>query len=69
MTTVLIVDDHAIVRFSLRILFERERFRIVGELDNGSEVAQKVRELRPGWMAWKSSSACNNRSRHRKSWC
>ncbi|HCV37966.1 response regulator transcription factor [Pseudomonas vlassakiae] len=47
MTTVLIVDDHAIVRFSLRILFERERFRIVGELDNGSEVAQKVRELRP----------------------
>ena len=47
MTTVLIVDDHAIVRFSLRILLERERFRIVGELDNGSEVAQKVRELRP----------------------
>lgn len=47
MTTVLIVDDHAIVRFSLRILLERERFRIVGEVDNGSEVAQKVRELRP----------------------
>lgn len=47
MTTVLIVDDHAIVRFSLRILLERERFRIVGEVDNGSEVAQKVRDLRP----------------------
>jgi len=47
MTTVLIVDDHAIVRFSLRILLERERFRIVGEVDNGSEVTQKVRDLRP----------------------
>jgi len=47
MTTVLIVDDHAIVRFSLRILLERERFRIVGEVDNGSEVAQRARDLRP----------------------
>ncbi|BDM22699.1 MULTISPECIES: response regulator transcription factor [Pseudomonas] len=47
MTTVLIVDDHAIVRFSLRILLERERFKIVGEVSDGSEVAQAVRDLRP----------------------
>ncbi|HGA2316043.1 TPA: response regulator [Pseudomonas putida] len=47
MTTVLIVDDHAIVRFSLRVLLERERFKIVGEVSDGSEVAQAVRDLRP----------------------
>lgn len=47
MTTVLIVDDHAIVRFSLKTLLERERFRIVGEVCNGSEVMDYVRKLRP----------------------
>lgn len=47
MTTVLIVDDHPIVRLSLRMLLERERFRVVGELGNGSEVAQVARDLRP----------------------
>ncbi|MNM36874.1 Virulence factors putative positive transcription regulator BvgA [compost metagenome] len=47
MTTVLIVDDHPIVRLSLRILLERERFHVVGEVGNGSEVAQEVRNLRP----------------------
>ncbi|MGB8975190.1 MAG: response regulator, partial [Pseudomonas capeferrum] len=47
MTTVLIVDDHPIVRLSLRLLLERERFNVVGEVANGSEVAQVARELRP----------------------
>ncbi|BBH46247.1 response regulator transcription factor [Pseudomonas sp. KU43P] len=47
MTTVLIVDDHPIVRLSMRLLLERERFRVVGEVGNGSEVAQVARELRP----------------------
>jgi len=47
MTTVLIVDDHPIVRLSLRMLLERERFRVVGEVGNGSEVAQVARDLRP----------------------
>ncbi|MEB6589694.1 MULTISPECIES: response regulator transcription factor [Pseudomonas] len=47
MTTVLIVDDHPIVRLSLRLLLERERFHVVGEVGNGSEVAQVARELRP----------------------
>ncbi len=47
MTTVLIVDDHPIVRLSLRLLLERERFDVVGEVGNGSEVAQVARELRP----------------------
>lgn len=47
MTTVLIVDDHPIVRHSLRSLLERERFQVVGEVGDGSEVAQKTRELRP----------------------
>ncbi|MDD2135642.1 response regulator transcription factor [Pseudomonas kurunegalensis] len=47
MTTVLIVDDHPIVRLSLRMLLERERFHVVGEVGNGSEVAQVARDLRP----------------------
>jgi len=47
MTTVLIVDDHPIVRLSMRLLLERERFRVAGEVGNGSEVAQVARELRP----------------------
>lgn len=47
MTTVLIVDDHPIVRLSLRLLLERERFHVIGEVGNGSEVAQVARELRP----------------------
>ncbi|HYQ53586.1 MAG TPA: response regulator transcription factor [Pseudomonas sp.] len=47
MTTVLIVDDHPIVRLSMRLLLERERFRVVGEVGNGSEVMQVARELRP----------------------
>lgn len=36
MTTVLIVDDHPIVRLSLRLLLERERFQVVGELGEAS---------------------------------
>ncbi|MBK5001030.1 response regulator transcription factor [Pseudomonas sp. S31] len=47
MTTVLIVDDHPIVRLSLRIMLERDRFQVVGEVDDGKEVAQAVRDLQP----------------------
>ncbi|QCI12253.1 response regulator transcription factor [Pseudomonas putida] len=47
MTTVLIVDDHPIVRLSLRIMLERDRFQVVGEVDDGKEVAQAVRDLEP----------------------
>ncbi|MFT2633423.1 response regulator transcription factor, partial [Escherichia coli] len=36
-----------IVRLSLRLLLERERFHVIGEVGNGSEVAQVARELRP----------------------
>ena len=47
MTTVLIVDDHSTVRFAVRMLLERERFQVIGEVDNGSEVAQVARKLQP----------------------
>ncbi len=47
MTTVLIVDDHPIVRLSLRMMLERDRFQVVGEVDDGKEVAQAVRDLQP----------------------
>ncbi|HEN8797764.1 response regulator transcription factor [Pseudomonas sp. CM25] len=47
MTTVLIVDDHPIVRVALRTILERERFHVVGEVGDGRIVAQVARELRP----------------------
>ena len=47
MTTVLVVDDHAIVRLALRMLLERERFTIVGEANNGIEAVQMARKLNP----------------------
>ncbi|AVF55664.1 UNVERIFIED_ORG: two-component system response regulator EvgA [Pseudomonas parafulva] len=47
MTNVLIVDDHPVVRMSLRMLLEHERFNVVAEVGNGSEVAQMARELKP----------------------
>ncbi|EST14466.1 virulence factors putative positive transcription regulator BvgA [Pseudomonas putida S610] len=47
MTNVLIVEDHPIVRLSLRMLLEHERFNVIAEVGNGSEVAQLARELKP----------------------
>ncbi|MBI6924285.1 MULTISPECIES: response regulator transcription factor [Pseudomonas] len=47
MTNVLIVEDHPIVRLSLRMLLEHERFNVIAEVGNGSEVAQVARELKP----------------------
>ncbi|MCO7522340.1 MULTISPECIES: response regulator transcription factor [unclassified Pseudomonas] len=37
MTSVLLVDDHHIVRLAVRMLLERERFTIVGETDKGKQ--------------------------------
>jgi len=46
--TVLIVDDHAVVRKGLRVFLEGEGdIEIAGEAANGAEAVQKVQELLP----------------------
>ncbi|PSS58510.1 response regulator [Pseudomonas sp. BBP2017] len=47
MTSVLIVDDHSTVRFTVRVLLEREHYTIVGEAHDGETAAQMAKELRP----------------------
>lgn len=46
-TTVLLADDHAIVRQGLRALLEREGFDVVGEAEDGDEAIQMAQKLRP----------------------
>jgi DNA-binding NarL/FixJ family response regulator len=46
--TVLIADDHPIVRDGLRDLLERRgRFTVIGEAGDGQETLDRLRELRP----------------------
>ncbi|MDF2488280.1 MAG: LuxR family transcriptional regulator [Pseudomonas sp.] len=47
MTTVLMVDDHPVIRLSIRLLLERERFKVVGESGDGVEAVQLARQLHP----------------------
>lgn len=46
MTSVLLVDDHHIVRLAVRMLLERERFTVVGETGSGKEAARLARETK-----------------------
>ena len=47
-TTILLADDHAIVREGLRLMLEMQpHFKIVGEADNGIDAVRKVRMLAP----------------------
>jgi two-component system response regulator NreC len=47
-TRLLLVDDHAVVRSGLRMLFENEQdIEIVGEADNASDALQEARRLKP----------------------
>lgn len=46
-TTVLIVDDHPMVREGLRSMLISRDIEVVGEAGSGSEAVQKVRELHP----------------------
>ena len=47
-TTILLVDDHAIVREGLRMLLKRDlEVLVVGEASNGREALEKVEELQP----------------------
>lgn len=45
--TLLIADDHPVVRSALRILFEQEGFERIFEATKGNEVISMIREHRP----------------------
>ncbi len=47
MPSVLIVDDAAFMRFSIRSILEKSGFTIAGEAENGTECIKKYKELRP----------------------
>ncbi|NLW05719.1 MAG: response regulator [Pseudomonadaceae bacterium] len=48
MTSVLIVDDHILVRTGIeRILAETEGIKVIGQASSGEEAIQKARELAP----------------------
>ena len=46
-TTVLIADDHPMIRQGLRAMLSCEDIEVVGEADTGMEAVERVRELRP----------------------
>jgi DNA-binding NarL/FixJ family response regulator len=47
--TVLLADDHTVVRQGLRLLLEAEAdIQVVGEAENGRQAVQLARKLRPG---------------------
>nr|BFD43486.1 response regulator transcription factor [Pseudomonas sp. FFPRI_1] len=47
MHSVFIIDDHPVIRLAIRILLEHERYKIIGETDNGVDALQMVRECEP----------------------
>lgn len=47
MHSVLIVDDHPVIRMAVRVLLENHGMRVVGETDNGIDAVQLTRELNP----------------------
>lgn len=47
MHSVLIVDDHPVIRLAVRVLLEKHGMHVVGEADNGVNAVQLVRELTP----------------------
>jgi len=47
MKKILIVDDAAFMRMSLKTMLERNEFIIVGEAENGMMAIQKYKELSP----------------------
>ena len=47
MCTALIVDDHPFIRMAIKVLLEKEGFKVVAEADNGVDAVQLARELSP----------------------
>ena len=44
---VLIVDDAAFMRLTIKTMLERNGFQVAGEADNGREGVKKYKELKP----------------------
>ena len=47
MKTVIIVDDAAFMRMSLKMMLERNGYQVVGEAENGEVGIKKYMELKP----------------------
>lgn len=47
MKRVLIVDDAAFMRMSLKTILEKNSFQVVGEAENGAVAVKKYKELHP----------------------
>jgi len=48
MTTIVLADDHGVVRDGLRLLLETyPRFKVVGEADNGREAVRIIADVKP----------------------
>ncbi|MBN0280986.1 response regulator transcription factor, partial [Pseudomonas aeruginosa] len=47
MHTVLIVDDHPVIRLAVRVLLEKHGLQVVAETDNGVDAIQLVLEHEP----------------------
>lgn len=47
MKRVLVVDDAAFMRISIRNIISKNGYQVVGEAGNGAEAVQKYTELRP----------------------
>lgn len=47
MHSVLVVDDHPVIRLAVKVVLEKHGMRVVGEADNGLDAVRLVRELTP----------------------
>jgi two-component system, chemotaxis family, chemotaxis protein CheY len=47
LTKVLIIDDAAFMRMTLKMMLEKNRFEIIGEADNGKVGIRKYKECNP----------------------
>ena len=47
MKKVIIVDDHPVIRFAVKMLLERNEMEVVAETNNGVDAIQKTRECLP----------------------
>lgn len=47
MPSILIVDDHPVVRLAVKVLLEKNDMQVVAETDNGLDALELVRELVP----------------------
>lgn len=47
MKRVLVVDDAAFMRMTLKMMLERNGFKVIGEAENGDAGLQKYKELNP----------------------